>query len=257
VGAIYDVTEEVSVFANFAQGFSAPDFRRFLRFLPFSVNARPVVVDESIEVTEPIVVDNYEIGIRGNWEQVQLSLAGFFTYSELGQNERASEDGSFLTSNREPTRTYGIEATADYQVNEQWQLGGNFTWVEGESSPDGVDGFVPLSTVDIQPIKVGLYVQNQTTSTWSNRLQLLIVGSRDRAFEEDIDGDPIDPFPIESYTTLDWISSLQLGDGTLSLAVQNLFDNQYFPVDSQTQRRNQQYAAALGRTISLQYQLSW
>ncbi|NBD16108.1 MAG: TonB-dependent receptor [Cyanobacteria bacterium] len=257
VGAIYDVTEEISVFANFAQGFSAPDFRRFLRFLPFSVNTRPVVVDESIDVTQPIIVDNYEIGVRGNWEQVQFSLAGFFTYSELGQNERSSEDGSFLTSNREPTRTYGIEATADYQVNDQWQLGGNFTWVEGDSSPDGVDDFVPLSTENIQPIKVGLYVQNQTTPTWSNRLQLLIVGSRDRAFEEDIDGDPIDPFPIESYTTLDWISSLQLGNGTLTLAVQNLLDNQYFPVDSQTQDRNREYAAALGRTISLQYQLSW
>ena len=257
VGAIYDVTEEISVFANFAQGFSAPDFRRFLRFLPFSVNARPVVVDESIDVTQPIIVDNYEIGIRGNWEQVQLSLAGFFTYSELGQNERPSEDGSFITSNREPTRTYGIEATADYQVNDQWQLGGNFTWVEGDSSPDGVDGFVPLSTVDIQPIKIGLYVQNQTTATWSNRLQLLIVGSRDRAFEEDIDGDTIDPFPIESYATLDWISSLQLGDGTLTLAVQNLFDNQYFSVDSQTQERNREFSAALGRTVSLQYQFSW
>ena len=258
VGAVYDVTDEVSLFANFAQGFSAPDFRRFLRFLPLYVNSQPVEVNEGIQVTQPIVVDNYEIGLRGNWDKVQFSLAGFFTYSEFGQTERQSDDGSFLTSSREPKRTYGIEATADYQINDQWQLGGNFTWVEGESSPEDVDDFVPLSTVDIQPIKIGLYVENETTPNWSNRLQLLIVGSRDRAFEETgANNNPIDPFPIDSYTTLDWISRFDLGNGQLTFSVQNLLDNQFFPVDSQTQDRNREFAAGLGRTISLQYQLNW
>lgn len=257
IGAVYDINDEVSIFANFSQGFSAPDFRRFLRFLPQFADRLPVQVSEDIQVTEPVVVDNYEIGVRGNWDQFQASLAGFFTWSELGQNERQSEDGSFLTSSREPTRTYGIEATADYQINDQWELGGNFTWVEGESSPEDVDDFVALDTTEIQPIKIGLYVENQTTPNWANRLQLLIVGSRDRAFEDTIGGNTIDPFPIDSYTTLDWISRLDLGNGKLTLAVQNLFDNQYFPVDSQTQRRNREFAAALGRTVSLQYQFSW
>ncbi|PSO50199.1 MAG: TonB-dependent receptor [Cyanobacteria bacterium SW_9_44_58] len=257
IGAVYNVNDEVNIFANFSQGFSAPDFRRFLRFLPQFANRLPVQVSEDIQVTQPIVVDNYEIGLRGNWDNVQFSLAGFFTYSEFGQTERQSEDGSFLTSSREPKRTYGIEATTDYQINDQWQLGGNFTWVEGESSPEDVDDFVALSTTDIQPIKVGLYVENQTTPDWSNRLQLLIVGSRDRAFEDTIGGNTIDPFPIDGYTTLDWISRLDLGNGKLTFAVQNVFDNQFFPVDSQTQRRNREFAAGLGRTISLQYQLNW
>lgn len=257
IGANYAVSDNVSVYANFAQGFSAPDFRRFLRFLPLFVNTLPARVSEDIRVTQPIVVDNYEIGIRGNWDKLQASLAGFFTYSELGQNERRSEDGSFLQSSREPTRTYGIEATVDYQIDNNWQLGGNFTWVEGDSSPETVDGFFPLSTVNIQPIKIGLYAQNQTTPSWVNRLQLLIVGNRNRAFENTINNNPIDRFPINGYTTIDWISQLQIGGGNLTLAVQNLLNNQYFPVDSQTQSRNQENAAALGRTISLQYQFRW
>ncbi|MFP4337488.1 MAG: TonB-dependent receptor domain-containing protein [Halothece sp.] len=257
MGAVYDLSEEVNVFANFSQGFSAPDFRRFLRFLPEFVSP-PAQVNEDIDINEPIIVDNYEIGIRGNWDQVQASLVGFFTWSELGQNERASEDGSFLASSREPTRTYGIEATADYQMNDNWEFGGNFTWVEGDSSPEDVDGFIPLNTVNVQPIKIGLYVQNQTTPTWSNRLQALIVGDRDRAFEEEVNDNTVDPFPIEGYTTVDWISNLQLTeDSNLTLTVQNLFDNQFFPVDSQTQRVNRQFAAGLGRTVSLQYQISW
>ena len=260
LGAIYDLSNEVSVFANFSQGFSAPDFRRFLRRLPRDVDTEGTPdVTEVVDITEPVIVDNYEIGIRGNWNTFQTSLIGFFTYSELGTFPSTLEDGT-VTAIRSPTRTYGIEATADYQASEQWALGSTFTWTEGDSSPEDVDGFIPLSTQSIQPIKLSFYVENQTTANWSNRLQLLIVGDRDRAFEEtDAEGNTIDPFPIEGYTTVDWISSLQLGEGTLSLAVQNLFDNQYFPIDSQFKdtNRNSERAAALGRTVSLQYQISW
>ena len=260
LGAVYDLSDEVNVFANFSQGFSAPDFRRFLRRLPRDVNTEGTPdVTEVLDITEPVVVDNYEIGVRGNWDSFQTSLTGFFTYSELGTFPSDREDGT-VTAVRAPKRTFGIEATADYQVNEQWQLGSTFTWTEGDSSPEDVDGFIPLSTQSIQPIKLSFYVENQTTSTWSNRLQLLIVGDRDRAFEDvDSEGNPIDPFPIEGYTTLDWVSSLQLGNGTLSLAVQNVFDNQFFPIDSQFKdtNRNSERAAALGRTVSLQYQISW
>ena len=260
VGAVYDLSEEVSVFANFSQGFSAPDFRRFLRRLPRDVETEGTPdVTEVLDVTEPVIVDNYEIGVRGNWNNFQTSLAGFFTYSELGTSPTTLEDGT-VTAVRSPLRTYGIEATADYQASDQWELGSTFTWTEGDSSPEGEDGFIPLSTQSIQPIKLSFYVENQTTANWSNRLQLLVVGDRDRAFEEtDGDGNTIDPFPINGYTTVDWVSQLQLGEGTLSLAVQNLFDNQYFPIDSQFKdtNRNSERAAALGRTVSLQYQISW
>jgi len=264
IGAVYDLTEEVSLFANFSQGFSAPDFRRFLRDLPARVEPLPPPtprVSDVIEVTEPVVIDNYEIGVRGNWNDVQASLAGFFTYSEFSTIPPTLTSGADLGRvERAPVRTYGIEAALDYQASEQWQLGSTFTWVEGESSPEDVDGFIPLTTRIIQPIKFSFYVQNQTTPQWSNRLQLLVVGSRDRAFEEtDANGNPIDPFPINSYATLDWVSSLDLGSGRLTFAVQNLLDNQYFPVDSQISGTgaNSEYAAALGRTVSLQYQLSW
>lgn len=264
IGAVYDLTEEVSLFANFSQGFSAPDFRRFLRDLPARVEPLPPPtpsVSDVIEVTEPVVIDNYEIGVRGNWNNVQASLAGFFTYSEFSTIPPSLTSGADLGRvERAPVRTYGIEAALDYQVSEQWQLGSTFTWVEGESSPEDVDGFIPLTTRIIQPLKFSFYVQNQTTPQWANRLQLLVVGSRDRAFEEtDANGNPIDPFPINSYATFDWVSSLDLGSGRLTFAVQNLLNNQYFPVDSQISGTgaNSEFAAALGRTVSLQYQLSW
>lgn len=249
VGAVYDLTEELSLFANFAQGFSAPDFGRALRIPPRGAGS----VSEFVDVTEPVVVDNYELGVRGSWDQVQFSLAGFFTYSDLGENVRQSDEGPFLELERSPTRTYGLEASLDYQPSQDWQVGTSVTWVEGDSNPEGNDeGFVALSTREIQPWKITAYVDNQTLPSWRNRLQLLAVGGRDRAFD-----DGVDDRDIDGYITLDYISEVDVGPGTLQLGIQNLLDNQYFPVDSQLQSENSRNSAALGRTLSLEYSVQW
>ncbi|NEO27076.1 MAG: TonB-dependent receptor, partial [Kamptonema sp. SIO4C4] len=250
LGTVVDLTDNLSGFANFSQGFSAPDFGRLLRFPPQGF----VGVERSIDITEPVVIDSYELGVTGEWETVQFSLAGFYTYSELGENVRQSDAGPFLVLERSPTRTYGLEAALDYQPSEDWGVGTTLSWVEGGSNPetDNLDEFVALSSREIQPLKVSAYVENQTLPNWQNRLQLLLVGGRDRALEEGIDTRAID-----SYVTLDWISSLNLGQGVLTLGVQNLLNNQFFPVDSQLQRRNSANAAALGRTVRLEYRVRW
>jgi iron complex outermembrane receptor protein len=89
-----------------------------------------------------------------------------------------------------------------------------------------------------------------------NRLQFLYVGDRDRAFESLNDrGRSIDPAPIEGYFVVDYISSIRLGGGTLQLGIQNLFDNQYSSVYSQALRESN--LAEAGRTLSVNYRLSW
>ncbi|NJL47843.1 MAG: TonB-dependent receptor [Leptolyngbyaceae cyanobacterium SM2_5_2] len=111
-----------------------------------------------------------------------------------------------------------------------------------------------LSSVQVQPYKLGLYVENDTTSTWTNRLQLLAVGGRNRAFNDRVDG-----FTVQGYVTLDWVSSLRLGAGQLTLGVENLLNSQYLPVSSQerigaTEARR---FAAPGATVSLRYQVEF
>ncbi|VEP13350.1 TonB-dependent receptor [Hyella patelloides LEGE 07179] len=250
LGTTVDLTDELNLFANFSQGFSATDFGRILRFPPTGF----ISVENSIDITEPVKIDSYELGLRGEWDKIQFSVAGFYTESEFGENVRQSDDGAFLVLERSPTRTYGFEAALDYQPADAWQLGTSFSWTEGESNPedDGEDDYIALSSLDIQPLKVTAYVENLTLPRWRNRLQLLVVGSRDRAFE-----DGVDELDIDSYATFDFISSLNLGRGTLTLGIQNLLDKQYFPVDSQVQDENSENAAALGRTFSLGYRFNW
>ena len=221
-GIIYKPVPEIGLFASFSQGFSIPD-------IGLSSGTRlPVDVDISNDVElEPQQIDNFEVGVRAEFGQVQASLSGFYNESDLGSNLQVNEDG--LTELvRAPQRNYGVEATVDWQPSNVWRLGGYFSWNEGESDVDDDGDFLALSSLQVQPYKVGLYVENDTAPGWTNRLQFLGVGSRDRAFDDDVDS-----FDVDGYITLDLLSSIQIGDGTLTVGVQNLLNNQYLPISSQ------------------------
>lgn len=248
IGAAFDATENINLYANFAQGFTAPDFGRILRFPEFN---GIVNVSESLDITSPQKVDSYELGVRGNWGDVQTSLALFYTYSDLGLTLVRNEELDILEVVRSPKRTYGLEGTVDWQPVDNWQVGGTLTLLEGEDDRDGDGDFESLGSRDIQPMKLTAYFQNQTTPTWSNRLQLLLVGDRsvdNSSTTEDIDG----------YVTLDFLSKVDLGPGQLVLGIENLFDNFYFPLNSQVAGEDDAgFTPARGRTFSVNYSLNW
>jgi iron complex outermembrane receptor protein len=255
VGTSYQITNNISVFANFAQGFSIPDLGRIIRD-PSNLPTQTIVSD--LRITSPQKVDNYEIGVRGNWRSVQFSLAGFYNYSDLGSTVRPRDDDPLLIEVvRAPQRNYGVEATIDVQPSDTWSLGTGVSWSEGEND-EGEDGeFLALSNRFISPIKITAYMENQTTPSWRNRLQLLLSGSRDRSFDVGVDDGAID-----SYLIVDFISSFDVGPGTFNIGIQNLFNTQYSPAFFQWSRGGSGEfdsfgAAGRGRSLSLGYSFTW
>ncbi|MEO0374622.1 MAG: TonB-dependent receptor [Cyanobacteria bacterium P01_A01_bin.17] len=247
-GLIYKPVQEIGLFASFSQGFSIPNIGRV------AGTRLPTDVDISTDVQlSPQQVDNFEVGVRGEFDRVQASLSGFYNESDLGINLQVGPDG-FTDVVRAPQRNYGVEATLDWQPSDAWRLGGYFSWNDGESDNNDDGDFLALSGVQVQPYKVGLYVENDTAPGWTNRLQLLGVGSRDRAFE-----DGVDAFEIESYVTLDLLSSIQLGKGKLTFGVQNLLNNQYLPLSSQERVRGteERRFAAPGLTLNVGYSVKF
>lgn len=244
-GLVYNLTDELSVFTSFAQGFSIPDIGRVLRRPPAGF-----AVGSSIDLTSPEKVNNYEVGIRGLWGRLQASIAGFFSESSLGSSFALPADGGPLRTIRAPRRNYGIEMTLDWQPADRWELGGTLTWQEGEIRENDDGEFLALNSIVNPPLKLTAYVENETTPGWWNRLQILYSGERSRAFN-----DGVDDLPIESYITLDFLSRLRLGRGELVFGIQNLLNEQYFPVYSQyfAPSCNSCNYAGRGRTISLIY----
>jgi iron complex outermembrane receptor protein len=130
-------------------------------------------------------------------------------------------------------------------------VGGIFSWNKGEFENDEGD-FVPLGRFDIQPLKLTAYIEHETLPGWTNCLQGLYVGNRDRAFDEGVD-----TVAIDSYFLLSYLSSIQVGQGQLQIGVENLLDNQDFPVYSQALTRPIDNFVGRGRTVSVSYRLNW
>ena len=183
-GIVYKATEDISLFTNFAQGFSLPNVSRVLQNPGEDFN-----FEQDVELTSPQKIDSYELGVRGQWKDIQATLAGFYTYSELGTSLEVVEFG--VSENiqvlRAPQRTYGVEFAVDWQATKKWQLGSTFTWVEGDLEDSETGEFLASTGYEVAPIKLTAYVENETLPGWSNRLQALYVGSRDRAFEDDVE----------------------------------------------------------------------
>ena len=249
VGAVYKITDTFNVFGNFAQGFSIPDFGNLLRRPPagFSIGG-------DFQQLEAVRVDNYEIGVRGNWRQVQASISGFYNTSELGESFILDNRGFPIGIARAPQRIYGVEGTLDWRPGGGWQLGGTATWQEGENDVNRDGDYLPLNSSIISPLKLTSYIQHQTTPGWRNRLQLVYIGDRDRAFDK-----KVDLADIDNYLVVDYISSIQIGPGTLNIGIENLLDSQYFPVRIQRAGgfNNSERFAARARSLNVRYVINW
>jgi iron complex outermembrane receptor protein len=253
IGTVYDLTNELSVFASFAQGFGVPQFATIFRFPPDGFRS----LEEDLSFTAPQIVNNYELGLRGQWQTVQFSLAGFFNQSDLGTSFVFDDPDDFAANLvRVPERIYGVEATVDWQPSDTWRLGSTISWREGENDVDDDGDFEPLDSERASPIKITAYVENETLPGWRNRFQALFVGGRDRAFDPDEGPDFAE---VESYFVLDYISSIDLGSGSLQIGIQNLLDNEFFPLNSQVRggRFTSSRIAAPGRTISIGYRVTF
>ncbi len=249
IGAVYKATPQVSLFANFSQGYLVPG----VGFSALGFPAPGFSIGDDLQALQPQKVNNYEIGVRGNWNRVQASLAGFYNYSSLGSSLINRPDDTFEIV-RAPQRNYGFEATLDWQPARSWKLGSTVGYTIGEIDEGDTGEFKDLISFQVQPLKLTAYVEHQTTPGWRNRLQLLYVGNRDRGFE-----DGLDPVAIEDYVVLDFISSIQIGMGALEIGVQNLLNNQYQSVNRQVAggfNELNNYAEP-GRTLSLNYRITF
>ena len=248
LGLLYRPIPEVGLFANFAQGFSIPNIGLTLAQVNSGFD-----FSNGLEI-QPQKVDNYEIGVRADFEQVQGTLALFYNESDLGSSLTFNALANTVAVQRAPQRNYGVEATLDWQPSNDWRLGGLFSWNEGENDADNDGTFESLSLLEIQPVKIGMYVENDTAPGWTNRLDLLWIGTRSPS-PVDIQG--INPLnPSVGYVVVDFTSRIAVGPGELSVGIGNLFNEQYATIRQQI-RGGDVFLPATGRTLSLRYTIDF
>lgn len=239
IGAVAYLTDEVEVFGAFSQGYSLPDVGGFTRRAGLGTLGP---VDFSDIAPEAQLVDNYEVGVRGEWERLRASVSGYISESDLG----TTFDVSTNTVSQQKEQVYGVEAIAEADVTEQLVLGGVFSWSEGKRDTDDdgdLDSYLPNNRIG-PPLRLTGYVNYETDFDLTLRLEGVYTGSRDR-------DDGVQRVKIDNALTFNLAADYPLLDGNLSLGVENILDVEY-ENPTATASRNRP-VNGFGRVVSVRY----
>lgn len=242
-GAVFKLTPQVSVFANYSQGFGMPDVGRVLR----GVSQSGQTVNSLIDLS-PIVTDNYEGGLRFNNDDIHFEISYYESNSKLGS--RIVENDGLYTVKRERKEIKGVETSLSYQLNSIHQLETSYSYIEGESDTDG-DGDVDtkLTGANIPPNRLRI----AWTAQWNDKFSTMLQANHnfDRSFDDE-------ELEFDGYTLVDASMQYQLPVGQLKFSVANLLNEDYFTYYSQSAYKNDDfYFKGRGRTVTLGYGLTF
>ena len=244
----FSPNEQHSIYGSFNQGFQLPDVGLVIR------NAGAGFTLGS-SFLEPVKVDNYELGWKGDFNNLSSSLAVFHSTSDLG-GVQSFNNGLILSRTKE--KVTGVEATIDYLDEDNiWGTGGTLTWMEGKETPQNTNKEQDMTGFRIPPLKLTAYISYSPTDTWTNRLQATYFGAKDYRLNG-VNG--FGRYDVKSYTTADLISSFSLDDkSTVTIGLENMFNRKYYPLYSQLLRSgdNMSHLAASGITLKASYSYKW
>lgn len=244
----FSPNDQHSIYASLNQGFQLPDVGLIIRNAGKDFNL-------GSSFLEPVKVDNYELGWKGNFNNFSSSLAVFQSTSDLGAVQ-SFNNGLVLARTKE--KVTGVEATFDYLDDATiWGTGGSITWMQGKETPQNTIKEQDMTGFRIPPLKLTAHISYNPTDTWTNRLQATYFGAKDYRLNG-VNG--FGRYDVKSYTTADLISSFELGNkSTVTLGLENMFNRKYYPLYSQLLRSNDNtsHLLANGATLKVTYSHKW
>lgn len=246
-GIIAEPVDGLKLFGSYAQGFTMPDAGLILR----AVRTPGQSVDELVDL-QPVIADNIEIG--GAWRRggVDVSASYFWSNSDLGS--RIQVIGGAGVVQRERTEIQGFEAAGSYRFPSRHRIGAALSVLQGRFDSDG-DGEVDrdLDGRNIAPNRLNLFADGPIAGRLSGRVQL------SKLFDRKFEGG-LPQFNFEGYSLVDAMLHYDAGRaGRFTLAVSNLFDEQYITYFSQTATfvSDRDFVSGRGRAITLRWQGSF
>lgn len=245
IGLTLETRPGETLFLSYSQGFGMPDVGRVLR----AINQPGLEVGDFLNL-QPVVTDNFEIGLRRNEARFSGSLSLFYSDSKLGSRLVADADGIFSV-NREATATYGLEARAKVRLDSRNLLDFSFAAVEGKFDSDG-DGSPEqrLDGTNIPPVRINLGWNAQWSEVLSTRLQGSTLFDR-------TDPSGRSQFDFGGYSLVDLLVEWRLPRGRLTFGLSNLLDKTYFTYYSQVAGNDTRNFTGRGRSLSVRYELTF
>lgn len=241
IGAVFEITSGLNVFASYSEGFDMPDAGLILR----GVNTPDQSVDDLVDL-QPVIADNTEVGFNFHTGNFDLAASYFWSDSDFGSRILVVNGIGEIT--RQKTEIEGYELAANYYFESDLTAGIAYSKLKGRFDSDQ-DGSLDkdLDGRNIGPDRINLFAEQQFTSDILARIQYSKLINR--KFKG---GLPEHNF--EGYDLIDLIVSYkddELGDFTLGL--ENLTNEEYITYYSQTLTyvNDSTYFAGRGRTVTL------
>lgn len=217
LGALYDLSDNASLFLQYAEGFRPPNFSEANQSFVNLGFGYAVVPNPDLE---PETSRNLELGLRTQFGNTGLNVAVYNNdYEDFIQTGFVGMENGislFQEQNIAEVNIYGAEVQVNHAFNDQWQAHGSLAWSRGDNEEAGtaLNSVEPLTSV------LGLRYQ-APDGRWSLESLFTLVAEKDRvAAADDVTAD--------SYEVVDLVGSFNLSDRTvLRLGVFNLFDEEY------------------------------
>ncbi|MCG8414905.1 MAG: TonB-dependent hemoglobin/transferrin/lactoferrin family receptor [Pseudomonadales bacterium] len=217
LGAIYDLDETYSLFAQYAEGYRPPNFdeanQAFVNLgFGYATVPNPQLQAESSQ--------GLEFGLRADYDNAFISLAIYQNqYEDFIQSNFVGQQGAinlFQDTNIGEAEIRGAELVANYYLNDDWQFRSSIAYSRGDSEVDNT----PLDSVE--PLQ-GVFALSYSAPTrfWGGEVILTAVGEQDRVSDPTL-------VTADSYALVDVLGHINVSDtATLRAGVFNLFDEQY------------------------------
>ena len=228
----YQLTDTFSVYAAYGEGFKMPNAQQLFQS-GLSIGSTGMVTMVPNANLKPESVRNYEVGLRGEFEQGWFSVSGFYSqYSNFIRGLQATPSATYnpvtgnwshyWSDNVENVDLYGIEVGAEYELYENIFASANLTWQRGTQKVNSgaattpFDGAVPLTAV------LGLRYEMPEHGLEFELIGTLAAGPTERASAT--------AFKPDGYALLDgYVTWKPTENVEVNFGVQNIFDTRYFP----------------------------
>ena len=217
IGALYDIDDTYSLFAQYAEGYRPPNFdesnQAFVNLgYQYATVPNP---DLDAETSEGL-----EIGLRADFANAFLSFSVYQNrYDDFISSNYAGNSGNislYQDQNIQEVEIQGAELSSYFYLNDEWRLRASVAYAHGDDKQKDV----PLDTVDPLTFVTGLRYDH-ANGNWGGELLITAVDTKDRVSSSSV-------VEADSYAMVDLVGDWELGDAvTFRLGIFNLFDEEY------------------------------
>lgn len=247
VGITFQVDDNYSLYAQYGEGFKMPTAEQLFTSLSLGGGTNLIPNPD----LKPEEVSNYEVGVRGEFDNGFFSVNGFYSdYKNFIQSFVQLNSTDISYANLSTVEIWGIEANGAYRFHPNWEINSGMSWQIGNTIASPGDDKLPFNGAEPFKIVTGLrYIED------SLGLDAELVGTYQMGMTR-LNDAPVDDFSSDDYFVLDAnVAWRPIENVALRASVLNILDERYFlPSSSAYDASPTSFAVMATNPIELQTQ---